>query len=90
MFVGDGQSWWGRLHVVNYSCKLETETLELQKACKNLPTGQALSYLETDGIKERPKKVKGGTLSGPRGEEELFNMCDRIPGMDFLINNSSH
>lgn len=68
VFVGEGLSWWGRLHMVTCSCKLATETLALQKACKNLPTGEALSYLETDGIKDRPKKAKGGTLSGPRGE----------------------
>lgn len=37
--------------------------LELQKFYENLSTGEALSNLETDGIKERPKKVKGGTLA---------------------------
>lgn len=42
-------------------------TLELQKACKNLPTREALSYLETDEIKERSKKAKEGTLA-PMGK----------------------
>lgn len=43
-------------------------TLELQKACKNLPTGEVLSYLEVDGIKERSEKAKREILSGPKGE----------------------
>ena len=61
--MGDSLACWGGLHVVTCSVGGRQITWELQKACKNLPTGEALSYLETDEIKERPKKAKGGTLA---------------------------
>jgi len=40
----------------------------LKRPVRILSTGEVLSYLEIDGIKDRPEKAKGGTFSGPKGK----------------------
>lgn len=57
--------------------------LELQQACKNLPTGEALSYLEIEGIKERPKKAKGGTLA-PGGNKNCLTCA--VASLEWIFN----